>query len=265
MVPERTGTPVLLIHGLLGYSFSWRHNLAAISRYGPVYAIDLPGVGFSSRPQQLDRSLRGLAEIVRRSLDALGLQTVDLIGTSHGGAVAVMLAAAAPQRVRRLVLVAPANPWSAHRLWLIKLLSTGLGKMAYQSFWPALPLWNGYFLRRMYGDPRRVTSEAIAGYAAPIAIPGTREHLLGIVSSWTRDLQSLRPAFARIEDLPTLLLWGSRDPAVPVQSAQMVKRQFRQSELLVIDGAGHLPYEEMPEEFNAAVCRFLESGNSVIE
>jgi pimeloyl-ACP methyl ester carboxylesterase len=259
--PPGTPVPVVLIHGLLGYSFSWRHNLGAISRCGPVYAIDLPGVGFSDRPAQLDSSFRGLAGIVARSLDALGLETFDLIGTSHGGAVAVMLAAAVPRRVRHLVLAAPANPWSTHRLWLVKLLATRPGRIAFRGMSPVLPCLNGYFLRRMYGDPRQLTSETLAGYAAPITIPGTCEHLLRMVSTWSHDLRELQPAFTRITNLPTLLIWGRRDRAVPIESAEIVKQQFQQAELAVIEGAGHLPYEEVPEVFNRVVCEFLEAGN----
>ena len=98
-----SGPALLMVHGLLGYSFSWRFALPA-----------LVGVGFSDRPPGLDCRLRAHAERLLRFLDGVGVNSCDLLGTSHGGAVAMMAAALAPERIRSLILVAPVNPWSRH-------------------------------------------------------------------------------------------------------------------------------------------------------
>src|SRR5277367_2922877 len=104
------GPPLVLLHGLLGYSFSWRHSIPAFAEHASVYAVDMLGVGFSDRPPGLDSSLRASAERLLRFLDAVGVASCDLLGTSHGGAVSMMAAALDPGRIRRLVLVAPVNP-----------------------------------------------------------------------------------------------------------------------------------------------------------
>jgi pimeloyl-ACP methyl ester carboxylesterase len=259
LVSNRPGavSPLLLIHGLLGYSYSWRHNLAALAQCAPVYAIDLPGVGFSERSANLDCSFGGLATVVLRALDTLQLETIDLVGTSHGGAVAMMLAAAMPERIRRLVLVAPVHPWAQRRRWPIRMLATPAGRALFRCVSPLLAPLNGYFLRRMYGDPRRIAFGTIEAYAAPVRIPGTHEHLLRIVRTWCADLRELERALPRIAGLPALLVWGDRDLAVPVSSAERLCREFRIAELAVIRGTGHLPYEEDPAEFNRIVCGFL--------
>src|SRR5579862_4199730 len=113
-----SGPPLVLIHGLLGYSFSWRFTLPAVSPYVTAYAVDMLGAGFSDRPPDLDCSLRAAAQRVLRFIDALGLRSFDLLATSHGGGVAMMVAAACADlqlpKLRRLVLVAPINPWSEH-------------------------------------------------------------------------------------------------------------------------------------------------------
>jgi pimeloyl-ACP methyl ester carboxylesterase len=254
------GPPLLLIHGLLGYSYSWRHNLAVLARCAPVYAIDLPGVGFSERSAELDCSFGGLATTVLRTLDTLQLETIDLVGTSHGGAVAMMLAAVMPERVRRLVLVAPLHPWAPHRRWLIRMLATPAGRAIFRGVLPLVAPLNGYFLRRMYGDPQRIAPGTIEAYAAPVRIPGTHEHLLRIVRTWCADLQELERALPRIAGIPALLVWGDRDQAVPISSAERLRRQFRTAELAIIPGAGHLPYEEDPTEFNRIVCGFLHEN-----
>ena len=117
------GPPLLLVHGLLGYSFSWRFAIPALSEHATVYAVDMLGVGFSDRPPRLDCCLRASAERLLRFLDSAAIVSCDLLGTSHGGAVAMMAAAIAPERIRRLILVAPVNPWSPHGRFLAQFLS----------------------------------------------------------------------------------------------------------------------------------------------
>jgi pimeloyl-ACP methyl ester carboxylesterase len=250
--------PRLLIHGLLGYSFSWRLNINALARDADVYAVDLPGLGFSDRPQQMDRSAEGLARYLLRFLDALGIVEVDVIGTSHGGGLAIMLAAIAPARVRRLVLVAPVNPWSNHGDWLTRVLTTTAGGLALRCVAPGIWPVNGYVLRRLYGDPKRIPAGTLAGYRSPLRTPGTIAHLLAILRSWHSDLREFEAALPRIADIRTLLIWGSRDRAVLPSSAEPLRRRFENAELVMLDGVGHLPYEEAPDEFNRAVTGFLK-------
>ncbi len=249
--------PLLLIHGLLGYSFSWRLNIAELARHFRVYAPDLLGAGFSQRPQRLDCSLPASATRLLQFMDALGLDSADVIGTSRGGAVAALLAEQAPHRVRRLVLAAPVNPWSQHGRLLIGLLSTRLGAVLFERLAPLLRPWYGYFLRRMYGDPRRIPPGTLQGYTRPLRIPGTLRCLLGIVASWRKDMERVRRAYQRTGNHPVLLLWGERDSAVLSESARELQRRIEGSQLVLLPTVGHLPYEEVPDEFNRIVLKFL--------
>jgi pimeloyl-ACP methyl ester carboxylesterase len=255
--PCRSGPPILLIHGLLGYSFSWRHNLCALAQCGPVYAVDLPGAGFSDRPRQIERTLSGIASVVLRSLEALGIGQFSIVGTSYGGAMAMALAALVPQRISRLVLVDPVNPWSEPTRQRTRWLATAYGRILFRCLSPFLRPLKGYFLARMYGDPRRIVPGVALAYAAPLRIPGTYDHLFEVIRTWQADVQALEKVLPRIAELPTLLVWGSRDAVVSVRSAGPLRRQFSAAELVVLEGAGHLPYEEVPEEFNRVVCDFL--------
>ena len=252
-----SGRPLLLIHGLLGYSFSWRFNLGELARCSTVYAVDLPGVGFSDRPV-LDCSLGAIARRLADFLDRLGIREFDLLGTSHGGAVAMTLAALDPQRVRRMVLSAPANPWSRYGRQLVRLFSSASGRYLAPRMVKISTIPRSR-LRRMYGDRSRITPGTLEGYLAAIAVPGTIEHVLRIVRCWRSDLKQLRRTLPAIAGIPTLLLWGSRDMLVSPASAASLQEQFRQAELVLFDGAGHLPYEEVPEAFNRAVLDFLTS------
>ncbi len=114
-----TGPPLLLLHGLFGYSFSWRFTMPALAPHFTVYAPDMLGAGFSDRPTGIDHSVRGTAARMVRFAESLGFGSFDLLGTSRGGPVAMTAAAqcldrSTATRVRRLVLVCPVNPYSAH-------------------------------------------------------------------------------------------------------------------------------------------------------
>src|SRR5258707_3940098 len=97
-----SGPALLLLHGLLGYSFSWRYTIPVLAKQATVHAVDMLGVGFSDRPANLDCCLHAAAERLLLFLDSVSVESCDLLGTSYGGAVAMMAAALAPDRFRRL-------------------------------------------------------------------------------------------------------------------------------------------------------------------
>jgi pimeloyl-ACP methyl ester carboxylesterase len=256
-----SGPALLLVHGLLGYSFSWRFTIPTLARHSMVYAVDLLGTGFSDRPPGLDCSFRASAQRLHRFMDATGVTSCDLLGTSHGGAVAVMLAALAPERIRRLILVDPVNPWSAHGKHLSFLLSNPVVAPMFLTLAPRVRILDEFYHRRMFGDPRRIPPDSLEGYRKPMRIPGSYEYGLAVLRSWNHDLKELESVLPRIADIPTLLIWGTLDTAVDPASAQQLKQRLHDCRLLMFEGVGHLPYEEVPEEFNCAVTAFL-SANS---
>jgi pimeloyl-ACP methyl ester carboxylesterase len=257
-----SGPPLLLIHGFMAYSFSWRFNMAALSQHFSVYAIDLPGCGFSQRTDAPQCSLASDAEGVLRFMDYFGMAQADVLGTSRGGGVAIVLAALAAQRsmqrrIRRLVLVCPINPWSSYGRLLTRLLSTALGGFAITRVLPRLRWLMLRYLRKLYGDPRRIASGTIEGYTAGLDVPGSFDHMLRIVRSWHSDLALIEESLPAISESPTLLLWGSRDTAVYTSSAYTLQQRLKNSALVMLDGVGHVPYEEVPDEFNRVICDFL--------
>jgi len=122
---------------------------------------------------------------------------------------------------------------------------------------PHLRATHDFWLRRLYGNPRRIPAGALEGYSIPLRKPGALDRAFAIVHTWNRDLRELKSALPRIAHIPTLLVWGSRDRAVSPASALPLSQQFKTCCLVMLEGAGHLPYEEMPDEFNRAVLEFL--------
>jgi 4,5:9,10-diseco-3-hydroxy-5,9,17-trioxoandrosta-1(10),2-diene-4-oate hydrolase len=257
-----SGPPLLLIHGFLGYSFSWRFNMEALSQHFSVYAIDLPGCGFSERTDAAECTLAADAERVLRFMEAIGIENVDVVGSSRGGGLTIMLAAIAARtnrlhRLRRLVLVSPINPWSSQGKVLTRLLATTLGGLYVVHVQPRLRIIAKRYLKALYGDPSRVSAGTFEGYTAGLDPAGSFEHLLKILRSWHDDLTAICQALGEISGIPTLLLWGSRDRAVYPSSIHQLQRHLKNSALVMFPGAGHMPYEEVPDEFNRVLCDFL--------
>jgi pimeloyl-ACP methyl ester carboxylesterase len=269
-----SGPPLILLHGLMGYSFSWRFTIPALAPHATVYAPDNLGAGLSPANPGIDRTIRATAERVLQFADAVGIRTFDLLGTSHGGGVAMMVAAICADRneaernkadqsalrLRCLVLVAPVNPWSPHGKRLAPLLGSRFGSMLFRNIFDRWPALHDLALRRMFGDRAKILPDSLAGYRIPLYKNHVSRHALGIAKNWTADLAELERALPKIRDYPTLLMWGTKDRAVDFRSAEPLRQNFRDARIVAFDGAGHLPYEEAPEDFNRALVDFLYGG-----
>jgi pimeloyl-ACP methyl ester carboxylesterase len=254
-----SGAPLLLVHGIAGFSFSWRKNFSRLIDQFKVFAPDLPGVGYSERSDKLDVSIPGMARILFRFLDTLQINSAHIVGSSHGGAVVMEMAAQRPERIRSMVLVAPVNPYAEKYQGRIRFMSSSVGQLFMKvAPWMAVPLQR-YAIGRMYGDRNKMSTGTAEGYCKPLRIAGTIPHLLRCFQSWPQDVQNLQSKFACMSDVPTLFIWGERDGAVELQSGEKLRSHFHDAQLVVLPGAGHLPYEEAPEEFNHALISYLAS------
>jgi pimeloyl-ACP methyl ester carboxylesterase len=257
-----SGPPIILVHGLLGYAFSWRYAMPALAPYATVYALDMLGAGFSERASGIKHNMRAAARRILKFAEQLGLTSFDLLGTSHGGAVAMMAAEECLNqqseiKIRRLILVAPVNPYSAHGRKLAPFFGSRFGANLYRLTIAHMNFLFPYFHSRMYGDRNRIPPGTLEGYTAPLAVPGLFEHALSIVSTWTQDLRELQATLPKLASIPTLLMWGEKDTAVYASSAAPLAKFFPKSQLVVFPGIGHLPYEECADEFNRELIKFL--------
>jgi pimeloyl-ACP methyl ester carboxylesterase len=260
-----SGPALILIHGLMGYSFSWRFTIPALAPHATVYAIDNLGAGLSQANEGVDCRLRATAERVLQFADALGIKDFDLLGTSHGGAVAIMVAAISVERkdsrLQRLVLVASVNPCSPHGKRLAPFLASGFGSMLFRN---TIERWRApdyLWLRRLFADGSKIPPDSLEGYRLPVRKNHVFRHGSRIIRNWTADLAELEKALPKIRDYPTLLIWGKKDRAVHFPSAERLRQNFRDARLVAFEGVGHLPYEEAPEAFNRALVDFLYGGN----
>jgi len=256
-----SGPPLLLVHGLMAYSFSWRKTIPVLSERFETFAIDELGTGYSDRPAALNCTLKACAQRLLRFMDAVSPNAFDVLATSHGGAVAMMAAALLPERVRRLVLVAPVNPWAPRGRRLAPFLSHALVAPSFVQLATHSGSLRRHYFRRLWSDPHRIPPGTFEGYMKPLEHAGSWDYGLSILRHWNADLRELKLALPRIANIPTLLIWGERDQAVAPSSAATLKQNFRQCQLVMMGDIGHLPYEEAPEEFNHVVAKFLFSDN----
>ncbi len=256
-----SGPPLVLVHGLVGSAGNWDQNIAAWARIRTVFALDQVNMGKSARVAGIDAGLEASADRVLAFMDALEIDAADIAGHSHGGAVVMMLAQRNPDRVRRMILFAPANPFSHSRRLLIRFYGSRLGN-GFARLIPKMPrLIHDLAHRRMYRDQSKVTRRALDGYSDGLN-PQSVEHLLLIVRSWWKDMAKLRQGIAVLKGIPTLIVWGEHDPVVDLESGRRLAEAIG-AELVVVKGTGHLPFQEKAEWCNDLVSRWLNSLDTI--
>lgn len=235
------GPEVLILHGW-GASVdaveSITRGLAATCR---AHAVDLPGFG-QADPPPAPWGVQEYSEWTRELIGALGLERPSVIGHSHGGRVAIHLAAHHPELVDKLVLVDSAGIRPRRTVtWYRRVAMAKLAK---------------HVLNHL-GAPGRALGRRLVGRAAS--------------SDYAASASALRPTFVRLvnADLtsllprvsaPTLLIWGEHDAATPLADGQTMERLIPDAGLVVFEGAGHFAYADQPQRFARVVGHFLGAG-----
>ena len=251
-----SGPPLILVHGIAASSFSFRLNCTELMRDFRLFIPDLMSIVSAQRSMNVKGSLEGIAQRLAEFLDHAGLKRANFLGSSHGGAALLNLAALAPERFEKLVLVSPANPFARRYKIVVGFYLSATGRI-FARLAPFAPgrIWD-YGIGRMYADPQAMVPGTGIGYARPLRSRGTIPYLLSCLETFKTDIEGLRDHFATISQIPTLLIWGDRDPVVEIQSGYELQRALA-AKMVVMRGVGHLPYEEAPQEFNHIVREYL--------
>ena len=238
------GPAVVLVHGLASSMYTWADVIPALAKEHDVVAVDLPGFGGSDIPDDLSPSV--YPDTVLALMDRLGISRATLIGNSLGGAVAVVLAARHPERVRRLVLIDSAgfNLDPSRRPLILRLL--GFGPVA--AALDALPVRRRVVtaaLRQVFYDRAHVTPEKVEEYLAPLARPGATEAIRSLLA---RQAAFGLPALVREVRVPTMIVWGRNDRWIPAADADRFASAIPAARKVVLEECGHVPQEERPAE-----------------
>lgn len=252
--------PLVLLHGLLVYSHAFGRLLPELEQGRRVLAPDLPGCGDSDRPPPVHcagYSPSWLARVLLELLDREGIAEVDLLGHSWGGAIGVCLADAAPERVRRLVLVDAtcfAMPLPLEgRLALVPRL----GPYVFKNLYRRADLRR--YLARAFSSPELLGEENVDLYWDRLARTGGREAAYAMLTQLAND-DAMTAMLPRLRALrcPTLVGWGDRDGIVPLAHAERLAQAVPGARLAWIEGCGHAAAEERPEALAALVREHLD-------
>ncbi|MGD0765442.1 MAG: alpha/beta hydrolase [Dehalococcoidia bacterium] len=251
------GPTILLIHGLNGSTFSFRHLAPLLADGYRVLALDLMGFGYSERPPHAEYSLVAQAHLVNGFLDALGIEKAVVLGHSLGGAVAMHLAVMFPERVGRLILVDSASDSETRRgLRSARLARPLLPVVA--PFTIQNPRFRRMSLRSGVYDPALITPEVMEGYMTPTRIRGHLRSLGNLMVDRRRD-PALDPAAIT---QPTLIIWGAADRWLPAKHGERLQALIPGSRLVTIEKAGHLVLEEQSEESARVIRDFLREESA---
>jgi pimeloyl-ACP methyl ester carboxylesterase len=251
------GPELILLHGLLGTASTWELTIPKLAEESTVYAVDALGIGESERVPGIDATMEAQASRIIKFMDASAIRCADFLATSHGGSVALMLAAKYPSRVRNMVLHAPANPFCHLGDSLIRFYLSGLGAWFAHRIASLPEPMQALALGRMYGDPTQLRDSSLRKYINSLRVPGTVEYVLSMLRAWSDDMGKLKLALEHVRRFPTLLLWGDRDRAVSLESGRRLRSYFDRVEMVELPGTGHVPYEECPETLAGLANSFL--------
>jgi len=261
-VEAGSGPVLLLVHGMAGSTENWREAIEPLSRSHTVIAADLPGHG-ASEPGHGDYSLGSLASGLRDLLVALGHERATVIGHSLGGGIAMQFTYQFPELVERLVLVSSGGLGS--EVSPILRAAALPGADLFISATAGVGRRVGSTLGRGLGAiglrPNHDVAEVAHGYAS-LADSERRAAFLATLRSVVGTKGQRVAAGDRLylaEALPILIVWGSRDPIIPVAHAEAAHASLAGSRLEIFEGVGHLPQLETPGRFVAVLEDFLAS------
>ena len=257
------GPPIALIHGITSDSAAWLEAMRRLSEHYTVIAPDLLGHGASAKPQG-DYSLGAYASGVRDLLGLLGFERATVVGHSLGGGIAMQLAYQFPEYCERLVLVSSGG--------LGREVNAVLRAATLPGAELVMPLivrdWAvraggtvASVLEKVGLRPGHDMREVGRGYAFLVEGDAQRAflHTLRAVIDPGGQRVSAMDRLYLAEDMPTLIVWGDRDPIIPIEHGRRAQKVIPGSRLVEIPGAGHWPMLDGPERFSDELTAFIET------
>lgn len=253
---------VFLVHGLGGSTYSWEETAMRLQREGyDVLAVDLPGFGYSQRSNSFSHSQENRAHLLWRLVEQVETIYEDfgnqdqwvLIGHSMGGGTVSAMAYLEQERTKGILLVAGA------------LFDNGPEFLTKLLWYPPAGKWMEVLLDRFSTDEQKVREILVSangmdllqgqyeGYVEPLRIKGTAASLVAM----TRTGNSLKEKELQSITVPVYGIWGSEDRWVRELETDRIRNNLPQAEFSIVQGAGHLPMETHPQEFQNQLLHWM--------
>ena len=238
---------ILLLHGFGGDLENWMFNLGALSENHRLLALDLPGHGKSSKTI-IDPSINGMEKFVSKFLELLDLTSVNIVGHSMGGAIAIQMLLDHPQTVKSLTLIGSAG------------LGTNINSDYLNGFVESqTPQEMTPVLQQLFADDSLVSRQLVEEILNYKRMDGVETAL----KSLSETLKSLGQQTILADNLvasgkPVLLIWGREDRIIPVSHAQNFSAAAETNvEIEIFESAGHMVHMEKAYEVNRCLLDFL--------
>jgi pimeloyl-ACP methyl ester carboxylesterase len=258
--PGAATATVVMLHGFGASSATWLDIEDELRDVAPLLQIDLKGFGYSDRPPDERYRVEDQVRAVSSVITQLGLRDIVLLGHSYGGGIAIgvlyLLRERHPTvRVHALVLIDAATYDQDMPFFIDQLRNPITRWLAFTFMTPAQRV--AFTLERITRVPGAASPARVARYAPFHAMPGSNHAL-------AETAEQMQPAghdafveqFATITQ-PTLILWGERDPVIPVAFALRLDEDIPDSERHVLPQTGHVPHEERPADAARIISEFL--------
>lgn len=251
-----TGPPVLLLHGFPETGACWRRVAGLLAPRHRVLVPDLPGYGRSGRPRAFDAGT--IARTIAGAMETAGAPRAVVVGHDWGGSISFRLTLDHPERVERLVVInAPFRKLDLRRAWY--MLAFNVPVVPELALTLSGDRWVDRFLRAGAADPAAFAPEDLAEYRRAYRPLERKRAALAYYRTVTRRALRRRVGGGsgprRTIDRPTIIVWGERDPALPVSLLDGIERDIPGVRIERIPDAGHFVPEERPER----VAELIES------
>ena len=249
-----SGPPVVLLHGIGAFSETWLMNFDALSRVHRVFAVDIPGHGYTDRSRN-SYTIEYYAHFIDAFITSQNIDRVHLIGNSFGGGIALQYAKSFTEKTDKIVLVA--NPCFGKLL----LHSRGDEESRRKR---SVNILKGILYDTDRIDP--AMREILIGmYSRMGTIPHAGRAVHDILRRYT-NIFGIRPRYMReferkIQEVEaaTLIVWGENDRVIPLQHGVVGQKRMHNAVLHTMKDCGHMPQVEHPDEFNRIVLDFLKN------
>lgn len=250
-VEEGVGEPLLLIHGIGQSLYTWRNLFGMLTGGYRVIAIDLPGHGYSSRPERFAYSMDEMADAIHGFMVAKGIESAHMIGFSTGAMYMMRLISLYPDCVANCIAIAPGGI-SKHMPKLYHRMKSAIGAVFARNLFTAGDVRS--ILQDCYFEPSLVTDEVVHQYYGPVSDGLTREAMMYAVVNFDMHGTAEEVSYS---DHEILCVWGREDRLHPASGSVYFQGILQNGRYYMVKDAGHLVQEEAPERMANVVMSYI--------
>ena len=240
---------ILFIHGLGSSADRWVSIPKFLSANFHTISLDLPGFGESDKPASMNYTIENFRDIVIDLIDLLGINDgkTSIVGHSLGGYIAAEITMLNKIQVEKLVLIDSSGmlkkPTALLEEYLIVAMNPTINKVR-------------NIFEQMVNDHTKIPLKLVESFIRRINLPNAKYAFKSTLENST-NTQLGYERLKRIDNIPTLIIWGTDDKVIPPEHSELFRESISNSHIEIIQDAGHAPFTEKPEQVFELIYNFL--------